>query len=121
MRMCPDVISTVELPSGSVNTDGHGYITDQHKWTKDFAEYTAAKEGITLTPAHYEVIDYIRESEEDHGVMPDVRHVLKWISKRDGVNKSGAKEVLYGLFPYGYVKQTIKIAGMKQPRAWSTG
>ena len=28
---------------------------------------------------------------------------------------------LVELFPYGYVKQTCKIAGMKRPRAWSTG
>jgi len=26
-----------------------------------------------------------------------------------------------GWFAYGYVKQACKIAGMKRPRAWSTG
>ena len=28
---------------------------------------------------------------------------------------------LFMLFPYGYVKQACKIAGMRRPRAWSTG
>jgi len=28
---------------------------------------------------------------------------------------------MFRLFPYGYVKQACKIAGMKRPRAWSTG
>jgi tRNA 2-thiouridine synthesizing protein E len=28
---------------------------------------------------------------------------------------------MFELFPYGYVKQACKIAGMKKPRAWSTG
>jgi tRNA 2-thiouridine synthesizing protein E len=28
---------------------------------------------------------------------------------------------LFRLFPYGYVKQACKIAGMRRPRAWSTG
>jgi len=28
---------------------------------------------------------------------------------------------LFVLFPYGYVKQACKIAGMRRPRAWSTG
>jgi tRNA 2-thiouridine synthesizing protein E len=121
MRMCPDVITTVDLPSGAVQVDGHGYLTDPDKWTVDFAEYIAEKEGITLTPQHFEVIDYVRNSEADHGVMPDVRHVLKYLAKRDGLSKSGSKAAMYALFPYGYVKQTIKIAGMKQPRAWSTG
>ena len=28
---------------------------------------------------------------------------------------------LFELFPYGYVQQACKIAGMIRPRAWSTG
>ena len=28
---------------------------------------------------------------------------------------------LFRLFPYGYVKQACKLAGMRRPRAWSTG
>jgi len=121
MRTIPDVITTISLPSGSVEVDEYGYITDPHLWTRDFAEYTAANEGVTLGPEHYEIIGFIRDSNDEHGIMPDVRFVLGYISKRDGVTKSGAKDRLFALFPYGYVKQACKIAGMKQPRAWSTG
>jgi len=32
-----------------------------------------------------------------------------------------AQKKLFELFPYGYVKQACKIAGMRRPRAWSTG
>ena len=32
-----------------------------------------------------------------------------------------AHKKLFELFPYGYVKQACKIAGMRRPRAWSTG
>jgi sulfur relay (sulfurtransferase) DsrC/TusE family protein len=32
-----------------------------------------------------------------------------------------ARGRLFELFPYGYVKQACKVAGMKRPRAWSTG
>ncbi len=28
---------------------------------------------------------------------------------------------LFDLFPYGYVGQACKIAGIKRPRGWSTG
>ena len=34
---------------------------------------------------------------------------------------SPAQKKLFELFPYGYVKQACKIAGMRRPRAWSTG
>ncbi len=32
-----------------------------------------------------------------------------------------ARQRLYELFPYGYMQQVCKIAGMRRPRAWSTG
>ena len=35
--------------------------------------------------------------------------------------KEEAKKIIFDLFPYGYVKQACKIAGMQRPRAWSTG
>jgi len=38
-----------------------------------------------------------------------------------GYDKKSAKQHLFELFPYGYVKQACKIAGMQRPRAWSTG
>jgi len=121
MRTRPDVITTIRLPSGSVEVDEYGYLTDPVLWTPDFAHHMAAREGITLTPGHFEIIDFMRTWNDEHGIMPDVRFVLGYISNRDGVTKSGAKDLLFDLFPYGYVKQACKIAGMKQPRAWSTG
>jgi tRNA 2-thiouridine synthesizing protein E len=36
-------------------------------------------------------------------------------------DRQSGRERLFQLFPYGYVKQACKIAGMKKPRAWSTG
>jgi hypothetical protein len=29
--------------------------------------------------------------------------------------------VKFEFFPYGYLRQACKIAGMRRPRAWSTG
>ena len=49
---------------------------------------------------------------------PDVRHVMKHLEKRLG---SESRNAVFELFPYGYVKQACKIAGMKRPRGWSTG
>ena len=122
MRTLPDKIIELTLPSGAkVNVDANGYLTDQHDWTPEFTEYRAAQEGISLTPLHHEVLKFIRDSEEAHGVMPDVRFVFKYLAKRDGLTKADAKAALYDLFPYGYTGQAIKMAGMKQPRAWSTG
>ncbi len=121
MRTRPDVLTEVKLPSGTVTVDEYGYLTTPELWTPDFAEHVAKAEGIILTPLHHEIISFMRDWLEEHGIAPDVRFVLKYLQKRDGLNKHEAKEELFRLFPYGYVKQACKIAGMKQPRAWSTG
>jgi len=121
MRTRPDILTEIELPSGPVTIDEHGYITDPDAWSLDFADHAAAQEGIVLGPEHREIIKFLRDFLDSHGVAADARFVLKYISDRDNLDKSGAKDVYFGLFPKGHVKQACKIAGMKQPRAWSTG
>ncbi|HEX7454933.1 MAG TPA: TusE/DsrC/DsvC family sulfur relay protein, partial [Gallionella sp.] len=46
------------------------------------------------------------------------RHVMKHLAEQLG---TASRNAIFELFPYGYVKQACKIAGMKRPRAWSTG
>ena len=60
----------------------------------------------------------MRQYYEEHQVAPDVRHVMKHLSARLGAD---SRNKIFALFPYGYVQQACKIAGMKRPRAWSTG
>jgi TusE/DsrC/DsvC family sulfur relay protein len=121
MRTRPDTLTTIPLPSGTVTVDGHGYLTDPDHWSPDFAAHVADAEGITLTPRHMDIITFIRASLDKNGITPDARFVFKYLAEPDGLSKPQAKAALFDLFPYGYVKQAIKIAGMKQPRAWSTG
>lgn len=101
--------------------DEAGFIVDPETWTAEFAEYVADDENIELTPLHWDVLNYMRERHADHGVMVDVRHVIKFLAAQEGMDKNPARRMLFEMFPYGYVKQACKIAGMKQPRAWSTG
>lgn len=101
--------------------DEAGFIVDPETWTTEFAEYVADSENIKLTPLHWDVLNYMRKRHADHGVMVDVRHVIKFLAAQEGMDKNPARRMLFEMFPYGYVKQACKIAGMKQPRAWSTG
>lgn len=119
MRAVPEIPTTLTLLSGErFSVDGHGYLTDPESWTEGFAAYVAGQEGLELTDRHWLLVRWIREEEAAHGIMPDARFAMKLLG--DG-NKQAGREELFRLFPYGYVKQAIKIAGMRQPRAWSTG
>lgn len=121
MRTQPEITTPLELKTGTVFRDGHKYIVDPDGWTEEFAEITAVEEGVELTEDHWKIIRFMRQSHADTGVMVDVRHVNKFLANEMGVTKNEARRYLFTLFPYGYVKQACKIAGMKQPRAWSTG
>ena len=121
MRTLPDKISELVLASGTVEVDEAGYITNPDLWTRDFAEHLAMDDGIELGPDQWEIIDFIRDSYAEHRVAVDVRHVLKLAQNGLGMSKHDAKIRMLALFPLGYVKQAVKMAGMKQPRAWSTG
>jgi tRNA 2-thiouridine synthesizing protein E len=98
-------------------TDAEGYLIDPSEWSEEFAQETARSEGIALTVEHQKVIRFMREWLDEHGVSPDARHVMKFLAG----NRDAGRARLFELFPYGYVKQACKIAGMKKPRAWSTG
>ncbi|HXW65977.1 MAG TPA: TusE/DsrC/DsvC family sulfur relay protein [Burkholderiaceae bacterium] len=99
-------------------TDDEGYLLDPLDWSESFARTVATKENIELTEDHWDVIRFMRDFYQTRQVAADARFVIKHLSQRYGTD---ARNRLFELFPYGYVKQACKIAGMKRPRAWSTG
>ena len=101
--------------------DPEGYLIDPEDWNESVAATLAADEGIELNSGHWPLLNFMREYWSDRRIVPDVRHVVDFLAKDQGLDKKTAKEQLFKLFPYGYVKQTCKIAGMQRPRAWSTG
>ena len=100
--------------------DEEGYLIRPEDWTEDIARRIAADEGIALTDEHWKVIAFMRERYGDRQVAPDARFVIRFMADELG-HGAQARARLFELFPYGYVKQACKVAGMKRPRAWSTG
>lgn len=101
----------IEKPTGA-----EGYLLDPNDWSETIAEQFAAKENLVLTPDHWFVIKFVRDWFTEHGVAPSGRDV-KLFMKSHGKSRN----FVFELFPYGYVQQTCKIAGMIKPRSWSTG
>lgn len=100
--------------------DDEGYLVDPADWNEQVAEALARQEGIVLSEEHWAVIRFMREYYEQRHIAPDARHVMKHLAEVKGPDKAERND-LFVLFPYGYVKQACKIAGMRRPRAWSTG
>lgn len=98
--------------------DAEGYLTDPGDWNEEVAMALAQEEGIQLTEDHWDTIRFMRDYFEEYQVAADARFVIKHLAERMGKD---AHKKLFQLYPYGYVKQACKIAGMRRPRAWSTG
>lgn len=101
--------------------DNEGYLVNPEDWDEAIARQLAAEERLTLDETHWIVLRFMREFWTEHRIAPDVRHAIARLAEALGIDKKAAKDMLFKLFPYGYVKQACKIAGMQRPRVWSTG
>jgi tRNA 2-thiouridine synthesizing protein E len=92
-------------------TDDQGYLLEAD-FSDEVVQVIAAAEGLTLSPAHWEVINFQREQYREHGHTPNFRNMLKGMAEiRPGVDS----KYLYELFPLGPAKQAAKVAGLPQP------
>ena len=98
--------------------DGEGYVVDPDDWDEALAVQLAQAQGIELQDDHWLVIRFMREYYAEHQICADARHAMKQLEQR---YPGHGRQRLFELFPYGYVAQACRIAGMRRPRTWSTG
>jgi TusE/DsrC/DsvC family sulfur relay protein len=97
------------MASTDVELNDEGFFVHPEQWTEEMAPELARREGIdTLTPAHWQVIRFMRSEHAAKGTGPTVRV----LGKTSGVS---IKE-LYQLFPKGPAKIAARIAGIPKPR-----
>lgn len=111
---------TQELNQLDIATDDQGYLVYPEQWDESIARTLADQYGIDLGDEHWKILHFIRDYYKEHQIAVDARFVIKYLAEELGY-KDNARHRLYELFPYGYMQQVCKIAGMKRPRAWSTG
>lgn len=103
-----------------MNLDNEGFLLDPAEWTEDVARELAAREHIALGDDHWALIRFMREYYDEHAIPADARFAIRFLAEARG-HGANARKRLFELFPYGYVKQACRIAGMRRPRIWSTG
>jgi tRNA 2-thiouridine synthesizing protein E len=97
---------TLETKSKKYLLDDAGFLVDPGQWDEDFAERIAPELGIKggLTPSHWNVVKYIRDTYLKTGSCPIVHKTCK-------TYKLHLKD-LEMLFPSGYVRGACKLAGV---------
>jgi TusE/DsrC/DsvC family sulfur relay protein len=90
----------------TIEVNDEGYLLDASQWDREVAAELAKEAGIELTDKHYEVLEFLRQSNEK-GETLTIRKV----------GKSGITDIkgLYELFPGGPLKLSSKFAGIPKP------
>jgi tRNA 2-thiouridine synthesizing protein E len=103
-------MTTIEMaPGTAVERDAEGFLIDPKQWNEEIAVAIAAENGIAeLTPRHWQVVRFMRDTYLTTGQAPSIRT----LGKASGVP---IKE-LYTLFPKGPAKLAAKIGGIPKPR-----
>lgn len=91
-----------------------GFLLDSELWTPGLAEVLAASTPITLSEAHWEIINYMRSYYQRFRHLPNNRMFVKAVQKELGDEK-GNSRYLNGLFPGSPVKWACLIAGLPKP------
>ena len=111
-RMAPAPLRTVRVGQRDVATDAEGYLRNLSDWSEEFAQALAREEGLALTPAHWEVIRFLRAYFQEHGVQAQVRVMIRHFTREWGLER-GSNHALHELFPVGGPqKQGNRLAGL---------
>ena len=104
--------SSVMVNGKEVFTCSEGYIMHPAEWSEDFVAALAEKEGLGLTPEHWEVVRYLRDFYNNKHVQCTVRDMIKHFRTAWGSEK-GNNKYLHELFPRGGPqKQGNRLAGL---------
>ena len=102
----------VEVDGKRIAVDSEGYLIDRAQWSPAFARALAKQEGIELTPAHWQVIEFLRDYEAEHGVQAQVRVMIRVFTDLWGPER-GSNHHLHEMFPRGGPqKQGNRLAGL---------
>ena len=94
--------------------DENGFLGDTDNWSDDIAQAFAAKEGIDLTEAHWEVLSLLRDYYTAFGDSPANRALVNYAKQQLGADK-GNSLYLMGLFPGSPARVGSRIAGLPKP------
>jgi tRNA 2-thiouridine synthesizing protein E len=91
-----------------------GFLIRVTDWNQQVAQHLADLNDISLTEAHWEIINFIRQYYLQYKHLPNARVFAKAIAKVLGEDKANSRYLLR-LFPEGPLKYACKLAGLPKP------
>lgn len=91
-----------------------GSLANLSDWNVDVCREMAAREGLKLSQAHWEIIDIMRQYFATYNISPISKLLKKEIAESLGAQKA-TDDYLMSLFPRGVLSQGTRLAGIPQP------
>ncbi|MGV8844457.1 MAG: TusE/DsrC/DsvC family sulfur relay protein [Pseudomonas sp.] len=98
----------------SIALDKEGYLLELHLWSPAVAEALAAREALTLSPEHWEVLELLRDFYQQFQLSPATRPLIKYAALKLGPEKGNSLH-LNRLFKGTPAKLAAKLAGLPKP------
>ncbi len=108
-------LQTFEFDGQVYQAHASGNLVDPSVWSESLGKYLAEREGIELTPEHWEVIRFLRGFYFQYGITPMVKLLVKHMQDQDGDERIN-ESFLYELYPGGPSRQGSRIAGLPEPQ-----
>lgn len=107
-------VSALAIAGKHIALDKEGFLVDLGDWSLEVAAALAQAEGITLTPAHEEVVIALRRFYAEFQLSPATRPLVKYVAAQLGPDK-GNSAYLNHLFKGTPAKLAAKLAGLPKP------
>lgn len=106
----------LEIEGRAIPVTQDGFLRDAADWQANVAEVLAQTAGIAvpLTPAHWEILHFIRAYHVRFRHLPNNRMFVKAVEKTLGSEK-GNSRYLNALFAGSPVKYACLLAGLPKP------
>lgn len=102
------------VDSINLETSADGFLRDAALWNERIAEELARLNEIEMSPAHWEILYFIRDYYFQYQHLPNARMFAAAIRKKLGEDKASSR-YLQKLFPAGPLKYACKLAGLPKP------
>ncbi|MGB4497432.1 MAG: TusE/DsrC/DsvC family sulfur relay protein [Methylococcaceae bacterium] len=92
----------------------HGFLVNSGEWNEVVALELANRNAIELTPAHWEIVLFMRAYYTQFHYLPNTRIFVKAVANKFGIDK-GNSRYLQSLFPESPLKYACLLAGLPKP------
>lgn len=107
-------MSPLNVEGRSLALDKDGYLVELNDWSEAAAQALAQREGITLSPEHWEILLLVRSFYDEFQLSPANRPLIKFIAIKLGPEKGNSLH-LNRLFNGAPAKLAAKLAGLPKP------